>query len=47
VSKTKRTALDETEGVLSKLNEKLDREGIDTPDLVKRAWKRKRAVCKS
>lgn len=33
-------ALDETEGILQKIWEKLEKEKIDTPELVKRAWKR-------
>jgi hypothetical protein len=31
--------LNETEGILKELNERLNEEGIDTPDLVKKAWK--------
>jgi hypothetical protein len=31
--------LEETEGILAELNERLEKEGIDTPDLVKKAWK--------
>jgi len=32
--------LEETEGILKELNRRLNKEGIDTPDLVKKAWKR-------
>ena len=32
-------AIDQTEGILSDLSEKLDEEGIEPTDLIKRAWK--------
>jgi len=31
--------LNETEGMLEELNERLNEEGIDTPDLVKKAYR--------
>jgi len=33
------SSLDKTRGVLSELGNALEKQGMDTPDLVKRAWK--------
>ena len=32
-------SIDQTEGILSKFAQKLDEEGIEPTDLVKKAWK--------
>ena len=33
------SSLDKTEGILIELNETLEKESMDTPNLVKKAWK--------
>lgn len=33
--------LKETEGLLEEIGKKIEREGIDTPDLVRKAWKKR------